>query len=198
MRNNWKLVLFLALLATVPANAQTSDTKRIEVTPFFGYLFGGTVWHSDFPPPLWTPGFLIADHTTYGMRLGFNLTRSLEPEIQWSHTDTELSIRELDPLTIDFFIASVNYNFDAGCFRPYVGVGLGAGLFDGINYRKHTLFTTSFALGTKFFFTPNFGLRLEARGYASKPDHIIKRTCGQCDNRWILNGDLTGGITVAF
>jgi opacity protein-like surface antigen len=193
-----KLFLFsMAMAASASLSAQ-SELQPVEVSPFVGYLFGGTVFKYDEPPPLWIPGNHIADHLNYGLRVGFNATSKIELELQWSHTDTELSIRELDDLTIDYFLASVNYNFCSGETRPYVSAGVGAGLFDGINYSHHTLFTTTFGLGIKQFFTPNLGLRLEARGYASKPDSIIKTTCIGCRNNWFLNGDLTGSVIAAF
>src|SRR5262245_17369786 len=130
-RNNLKRFLFVALpvLSLLAANPAHAQTERIEVTPFVGYLFGGTFLHFEFSPPMWSPGFHIADHTTYGLRVGFNATQHLEPEIQWSYTDTHLQPRELDPLRINFFIAGLNYNFCAGPIRPYVSAGLGAGLF---------------------------------------------------------------------
>ena len=111
-----------------------------------------------------------------------------------------LAIAKLDNLTIDFLIAGVNYNFGSGPTRPYVSVGLGAGIFDGLNYSSHTMFTTTFGFGVKHFFSKTVGMRLEARGWASKPDSIIKVTCPDngCPNNWILNGDLTGGLVVAF
>jgi hypothetical protein len=168
----------------------------VEITPFFGYLLGGTPFHQGIPG-LWIPSNHIADHTTFGIRAGYNLTASLEPEVQWSHTETSLTTNPPEPLTIDFFLAGLSYNFSATQFRPYVSAGFGAGLFDGLNYSKHTLFTTSLALGTKYFFTPNIGLRLEARGYASKPDSIERVSCA-CPETWIFNGDFTGGLAIAF
>ena len=192
-----KYLFALALLVAAPVRAQ-ARVEPIEITPFAGYLLGGNFLTFYSSPTTWSPGLHVSDHSTYGLRLGYNATARLEPEIQWSHTETSVTSHPPEALTVDFFVAGVNYNFSAGQFRPYVSVGLGAGLFDGLNYSQHTLFTTSFAVGGKYFFTPNLGLRLEARGYASKPDSIIKVSCGSCPNDWIFNGDFTGGIAVAF
>jgi hypothetical protein len=191
-----KYFLALGLLVAIPANAQ-APVEPVEITPFFGYLLGGTPFHQGIPG-YWIPSLHIADHTTFGLRAGYNVTASLEPEIQWSRTETSRTGNPPEPLTIDFFLAGLTYNFSAARLRPYVSAGIGAGLFDGLNGPfQHTLFTTSLALGAKYFFTPNVGLRLEARGYASKPDSIVRISCG-CPNSWIFDGDFTGGLAIAF
>jgi len=192
--------MLLGMLVALSANAQT--LTKIEVSPFAGYLFGGTILSFNFSTPL--PNIHVADHLTYGLRLGFNVTPNIEPGIHWSHTHTSVSPpidNPQSPLTIDFLLAGVAYNFSSGQTRPYLSAGLGAGFFSGhrINFSNHTLLTGSLALGVKHFFTRNIGLQLETRGYASKPDRIIKQTCNpSCAPTAILNGDVTGGLTVAF
>ena len=195
-----KYVLAFGLLVALPATAQTAALEPVEVTPFAGYLLGGTFLDYIVPSGIYAPGLHINDHLTYGLRVGYNATTSLEPEIQWSHTETSVQGNPApEALSIDFFIAGLTYNLCSGRFRPYVSGGLGAGLYDGLNHSQLTLFTTSLAVGAKYFFTPNVGLRLEARGYASEPGSIIQTTCPySCHNNWIFNGDYTGGVTIAF
>src|SRR5262245_61245260 len=80
-----KLAAFVALMAASGSLTAQSTMEPIEVSPFVGYLFGGTVFKSDFPPPNWVPGNHVADHLNYGLRVGFNATSNIEPELEWSH-----------------------------------------------------------------------------------------------------------------
>jgi hypothetical protein len=152
-------------------------------------------------PPLWTPGLHIADHTTYGMRVGFNATPNLEPEIQWSHTDTELSPperRRKGPTQNRFLHRGRQLQLRRSLLPTLRWRGTRRGTLRRAQLQQAHSLHDELRARHEVFFTPNFGLRLEGRGYASKPDSIIKTTCPQCNNDWILNGDLTGGVTVAF
>ena len=75
-------------------------------------------------------------------------------------------------------------------------------------------FTTTLAVGLKAFLTPVLGARIEARGLASGVgDPPLGFACSEfttpegpggpivpvsCAHQWILTGDLTAGIVVAF
>ena len=189
--------LLLGILFASTVQAQTA-VERVELTPFAGYLFGGT-FITFTPPPANIPSLKIADHFAFGFRAGYNLTPSLEPEIQWSRAETNLTSRPApDPLTLDFLIAGLTYNFSSAGFRPYLSLGLGVGLFDKAFLKTQTLFTLSAAVGAKYLFTRHVGVRLEFRGYGSQRTDRIKAECPSCPNNWIFNGDLTGGLVVAF
>jgi opacity protein-like surface antigen len=210
-------MLALALASVRPVDAQTA-IPPFEVSPFAGYLFGGSVFHDSQGAPF--SRIVVADHFTFGVRVGFNATSRFEPELQWSRTDTEMNFDQEDlgphiPLTIDYFLAGASYNFSAGRIRPYVSVGLGAARLQDVRVtargiRPATNFAGSLGVGIKAFLTPNVGLRFDARGYASqilgrdffirckKPSEGGAIAPVPCGDHWLWNGDLTGGLVFAF
>ena len=188
--------IVVGLLVATAAGAQPAQppVEPVEITPTAGYLFGGTLL--TFPTGY---SLNIADHFTYGLRVGYNATAALEPELQWSHAETSVGAdTPPTPLTLDFFIVGLTYNFSAARLRPYLSLGVGALRFDEAYSRVQTLFTVSAALGAKYFISPHVGVRLEFRGYGSKPSDGIRAECSDCSSKWIFNGDLTGGLLVAF
>jgi hypothetical protein len=207
------LKVLLAALATigmsVPLGAQTLNP--IEVSPFAGYFFGGTIF--DFRTPGAT-NLSFANDVTYGVRVGWNVTPHIEPEFQWSRTETEFSPAHpeyLHSLNIDYFLGGASYNFGSQTTRPYVSLDLGAARIDAIDYVPNTLFTISVGAGLKQMFTPNFGLRLDARGYTSMTNDRLRNVCSTstgpaggpvvpvpCAHSWLLNGDVSGGVVIAF
>ena len=207
------LRFYLAAVAvialSIPLGAQTLEP--IELSPFAGYFIGGTIfdYRSNFSQNL-----SLRNDLTYGIRVGWNATSHIEPELQWSRTSTEFSppayLRR--QINVDYFLGGASYNFGSQATRPYVSVDLGAAQFDAINGPQDTLFTISVGVGIKHFFTPNFGLRLDARGYTSETNQHIKNSCigfsegspggpvvpDPCAHNWLLNGDVTGGVVIAF
>jgi hypothetical protein len=193
-----------------PAFAQT--VPRIEISPTIGYLWGGDLWDASDGARL-----SVGDHLDYGLRAGWVASPRWTFEFDWTRVDTRLDFRtpipqEPIPLDIDYLTPRVAYNFATGAIRPYVAGGLGGGIFD-MPTGSNGYFTATFAAGVKALLTPNFGARVEARGFASGvgdpplgfactefvtagPDEPIVPV--SCAHGWILNGDVTAGIVVAF
>ncbi len=206
-----KFLLAAVALVCLSAPSRAQTLEPIEVSPFAGYFLGGTIFESPRPGPT-TLSF--ANDVTYGVRLGWNATPHFEPEFQWSRTETEFSPAHpeyLHSLNIDYLLGGASYNFGSGATRPYVSVDLGAARIDAIDYVPDTLFTISVGAGVKHFFTPHFGLRLDARGYTSMTNDHLKSICTTfsdsaggpvvpvpCVHNWLLNGDVTGGLVIAF
>lgn len=123
-----KYLLALAVLVAVPVHAQT-PIEPVEISAFAGYLFGGPLSHLSQPQPF--SQLVVSDHFTFGVRVGFNATSRIQPELQWSRTETEMNFDAREngphlPVTIDYFLAGANYHFSAGPVRPYVALSLGA------------------------------------------------------------------------
>ena len=207
-----KYLFALGLLIAVPVSAQTTP-QAIEISPFAGYLFGGSLTHSISPDT----HLSVADRLDYGLRLGFNATPHLEPEIQWTRTETNITGTGAPvSLDIDYLLAGLSFNFCAGNIRPYLTLGVGAALLnsdDRIRGPSTTRFAATAGIGVKAFLTPNIGVRLEGRGYTSElPGSSFPFTCigppsvppggpvfpTPCINGWLLNGDVTGGLIFAF
>ena len=220
-----KYFLALGLFAALPVRAQT-PTERIEFAPLIGYMFAGSF--SRVPPNFAISEINVADHFDFGVSVGFNLTSAIEPEFRWVRTDTEMVFEGVPggtsgippfPLTMDYYLAGASYNFSSGKIRPYASLDVGAARLANIRIddpltqgvpTPSTDFAVSVGLGAKTFITPNFGLRVEARGYASTvPDHFFfpcyttpdangRVYVTSCGNKWLFNGDVTAGIVVAF
>jgi hypothetical protein len=198
-------VLFFVFALPLPAQQKE---KSFEVSPFFGYLYGGTVSDLRFDLPIGLPPankrYDLADHATYGLRVGYNLGPHLEPEIQWSHTETFLRSTGSLPVPdlcldrgcfkVDYFLGGMTYNFAKGRTRPYASLSVGVarfsptfhGLVEGdpehpaltsSTTGSDTRFTGSLGLGVKSFITPSFGVRLDVHGYASRIANIRFNIC---------------------
>lgn len=202
-------LLGLALAAS--AFAQTPEA--FEISPFAGYLFGGQL--TTRSPDV--PRTSVDDDADYGLRVGWNATPRWQPELQWTRSATRVSLGfstlPTFPVEMDYFLAGVTYNILAGAIRPYVSAGLGAALLDTENTSTEARFTGSLGLGVKFFLTPHIGARVEARGYASSLGRVpFGFACTtfepgedgesvvpvSCTRSWLLNGDVTGGLVIAF
>jgi hypothetical protein len=203
--------LLLAGLALCgPARGQTAP--RIEVSPTIGYLWGGNLWDASDGSQL-----SVGDHLDYGLRAGWVASPRWTFEFDWTRVATKLEFRlpipqAAIPLDIDYLTPRVAYNFLTGAIRPYVAGGLGGAIFDQPT-GSDGYFTVTLATGVKAFFTPNFGARVEVRGLASGVgDPPLGFACSEfasggpdepivpisCAHDWIINGDVTAGIVVAF
>ncbi|MEP6993453.1 MAG: outer membrane beta-barrel protein [Acidobacteriota bacterium] len=209
-----RVVLFV--LAAAFAGAATASAQlrggTVEINPFAGYLFGGTIDHNS------DHGFRFSrvdvdDDVTYGGRIGYNLTSLLEFETQYSRTETQFVSRQRDvddqklgDLNIDYFLAYATFNFGHGRVVPYFTIGAGgANLVPNVLDTRSTSevrFTSSVGGGVKIFVTPHFGFRLDGRGYSTwlgDDSHVYCNTASVCTNQnWLTNGEGTGGFIIAF
>ncbi|HEY6147357.1 MAG TPA: outer membrane beta-barrel protein [Thermoanaerobaculia bacterium] len=213
-------ILVLAALAAAPF-AFAQERTNVEINPFAGYLFGGKFARGT--NALFTSDVDVDDHATFGGRLGFFVTRSFELELQYSRTETHFVTRDggqlfgpgarrLGDLDIDYYLGYMTFNF--GHNRrviPYVTLGAGAARLDpkvpGTNVDSENKFTASLGAGLKTMFNRNVGLRFDGRYYATRLRNRDDRG-GRCDGffdncnsdrrDWLTNGDVTGGLVIAF
>ena len=205
----------LALALPGVAHAQIRQ-NTVEISPFYGYLWGGEFAHGS--NSLFNETVDAEDHATWGARLGYNFTESVEFEAQWSRTDTHFVTHDsgdvfgpggerLGDLRIDYWMGYGTFNFGHRRFVPYITLGAGAGVLhpSGTAVAAHdsTRFTGSLGGGLKIFVTPHFGLRFDGRGYSTylngddtcSHDHHDDH-CG--DSHWLTNGEASGGLVFAF
>jgi opacity protein-like surface antigen len=222
------LSLPLLFLAPSVASAQRYDPSRgyrggtIEISGFGGWFFGGS-----FPAgsnSLFNNKVDINDEAIYGGRVGWNITDVFEPEVFYSRTQTHfLSTRNdvllapsgtnLGDLTIDYALGLMTFNFGKWRWVPYMSVGMGAAHLSPDVCRVRNLpcanpngdwrYTMTVGGGLKTFFTEHFGVRFDGRYYGTllDSDH---QDCndGHCHSHhhddWMSNGDVTGGLVLAF
>jgi hypothetical protein len=216
MKTRFTLPLLAAaafsLVGASAAHAQIRS-ETVEISPFYGRFFGG-----DFPRgsnSLFSQRVDADDANTYGVRLGYNFTEAMEFEVQGSRTDTHFVTHDsgdvfgpggerLGDLRVDYLLGYGTFNFGHRRVVPYVTLGAGVGRLQpsATVEASHdtTRFTGSLGAGVKVFLQPHFGLRFDARGYST----YLNRddTCGHHDScndtHWLTNGELSGGLILAF
>lgn len=212
-------ILFLAAIAAASTGVAQERTT-VEINPFGGYLFGGKFARGS--NALFTSDVNVDDHATYGGRLGFLITRSFELELQYSRTETAFVTRDggqlfgpghqrLGDLNIDYYLGYMTFNF--GHNRrviPYVTLGAGEARLEprvpGSDAGTDNKFTASLGAGLKTMFNRNIGLRFDGRYYATRVRSDGNRdrcgsffdNCNGSRRDWLTNGDVTGGLVLAF
>lgn len=141
-----------------------------ELTGVGGGYFSHTIY--DLP----TADVSTSTTWEYGARLGYNLTWGVELEAAWTYAKPNL---DASPTLADGpsgtigAVKTSTYELD-GLFSLgdptasfYVVIGAGASTFQpviaGVEARTTTEFATSAGIGGKFWFTRNFGARIEGR-----------------------------------
>lgn len=219
------LAVALSALASLGRAQVRSGT--LEISPFYGYLFGG-----DFPSSGSSLRVRVDDHGTYGVGLGYFVNSTVQVEGRWARTETGFVNRNdghdpsrargddgerLADFTIDYFMGYATFHFGHRRWAPYVTAGLGAAMLDRgpsqivcittpclpLEGRTRTRFTTSLGGGVKFYANPHFGFRLDGRGYATYLSS--NRDCressnhsGRCSTSWLGNVETSGGLVISF
>ena len=213
-------VAFLSAIALLLASAGIAQVRSgtVEISPFAGYLFGGKFARGT--TDLFNSDVDVDDHATYGIRLGYNVTSKFEVELQASRTQTGFVTKDtsglfgnstsqrLGDLDIDYYLANMVFNFGHGRAVPYVTIGGGAARLspsvpDTVASREYRG-TATLGAGVKVFLTPNVGLRFDGRYYGTWIRNDRNDGCDRffdnCSDRhdWLSNGDVTGGLVLAF
>ncbi|NJL28158.1 MAG: hypothetical protein HC897_09815 [Thermoanaerobaculia bacterium] len=132
-----RLVLLSTLLLTtlLPfALARPAAAENVEINPFVGWRFGGDFVGGEFDDDFFD---LDLDETSsYGLSVGFGLTRNWQLELLWSHQATELTENEfLGPdfplldVDVDYYHVGIVYQWTPGQLRPFVAASAGATRF---------------------------------------------------------------------
>jgi outer membrane protein with beta-barrel domain len=197
-------------------------TGTFEITPFGGYLFGGTFPNGS--TAIFNNDVDVKDNGTYGLLLGYNFNSKFEIELQASRTKTDF-VRDIPnnnglfggstsvkvgDLDIDYYLADFVFNFGHRHWVPYFSMGAGAARLNpsvplvptSSEYRA----TVTFGTGIKVFVDPHFGFRFGGNYYGtSLPDDHNDNNCDHshdhCHNHnsnWLNQGDVIGGLTFAF
>jgi opacity protein-like surface antigen len=183
------LALSLAVFASASLAAAQVRTGTWEISPFYGYLWGGS-----FPSgstALFVNKVDVADHGVFGVAVGYNFTSYVELEARWARSETHFEpphsdqvfgggAPNLGDLTIDYAMGYGTFNFGHSRFVPYVTLGLGAAILnpgprlDVIDFpcqaacsdpSTSTRFTAAIGTGLKIFVNKNFGFRIDGRWY---------------------------------
>lgn len=154
----------LSLALLLLGSAVAASAAEIELTPFYGYRFGGDFDH--------VPGFEleIEDGDAYGIALGFATSEESQIELLWSRQETDLQVKLVaEPqstfgLTVDRYHIGGLYLPPTGddALRPFVTFSLGITVFNPSEGKSEDKFSVSLGGGLKYYFGDHVGLRLQA------------------------------------
>ena len=186
--------LAFALCAIAPLARAQVRAGTVEISPFAGYLFGGS-----FPAGS-TSQFSnradVGDHATYGVGVGYFVNSMIEIEGRWARTETGFVDRHhsdgdfhhdrdghrVADLKIDYFLGYATFNFGHRRLVPYATVGMGAARLDPgarndivcvvsgpacNDPEPFTRYTAALGGGVKFYANRYVGFRLDGRGYGT-------------------------------
>jgi opacity protein-like surface antigen len=196
------LAVVAALLMAAPARAQ-SEGSSVQITPFAGYAFGGSVRDTEFEEDR---GFEAS--LAYGGALNFRVGQTWRFELLYSRQPTKLEGGLGPPfdVTLERYLAGIQEEKGEGSVRWFGTFYLGATrLIPGRSgFDSQTKFTGGVGLGLKSFFTPAIGLRLEIKGFYTVVEAEGGTFCanGNClfafSGSGLWQGDLSGGLVIAF
>jgi opacity protein-like surface antigen len=197
----------LIVLAAVPANGQA----RVEITPFIGYQFSGDVegYYGEVN---------IDDDVSYGAILDYTVRRGAQLELSYSRQDTRAAFRPYAAGDIESMDVAIEYlqagglaEVQKGKARPFVSFTLGAThistdatSFQGRSIDDEWRFSMVLGGGVKIFPGERVGLRLQGHLLTTFLDSGGSMFCGTggCSvglfGAGILQGDVSGGLTIAF
>jgi opacity protein-like surface antigen len=185
-------ILGLLLAGSFALQAQSLEkapgTQRFEISPFYGYRFGGDV-HS----PLTGRTYGFEDAGAYGLFLDLTPQPNWPAkfELLWSRQDSSVNLSGLSGLgKVDVSIDEIQLGgvLERGGqhLREYVSLLAGATYYSTESYGSDTRFSLSLGAGVKYFFTRNLALRADLRGFCT----IVDGSGG-----FIYNG---GATVIAF
>ncbi len=200
----WGLLTVAGL--SVPAAGQ--DAGRWEVGAFGGGYFGTRIFTSD------TLHIKVSNPATYGVRVGYGVTRAFHLEANWSHAGARLEatdpstgalVAPTAPIDINTYEVDTLFEFGKAPWIGYFGPGLGAMSLHpdvpGVSTETNTRLMGSLILGGKFFFTPNLGLRVDGRyRWRAARNRLGTTVCGAegCfafDTNLYSSAEVSGGLT---
>ncbi len=163
-----KTIILLAVLIWLPF---TFYAQSVEVTPFGGYVFGGTL-NGDYGE------VHIDDNAQYGGMISIAVSRVMDLDLIYNRSDTKAQVNYYNyggyvqpsleiPLSINYMQIGATKNFRVSpVVSPFVGFNLGACAFaPKENYSDAWFFSVGFNAGAKIYFAKRIGLRLQAQGY---------------------------------
>jgi hypothetical protein len=161
-----KSIYILALLLCLPF---IITAQGVEITPFGGYVFGGTL-HGNYGD------VHINDNAQYGGMISIGISPSMDVDLLYNRSDTKaevtyftpynnMSYQEI-PLSINYMHVGFTKNFRINStVSPFFGFNLGACLFaPKEDYSDQWFFSTGLNAGAKIYFGKRIGLRLQAQG----------------------------------
>jgi hypothetical protein len=186
---------------------------QVEITPFYGWLWTGSVPMYSYPPYYNSQDAVVDDKANYGVRLGTHVRSGMMVEFEWNHTESffnytsQLGANQSIPFTSNYYLLGGMREIDNG--NPAIPFGLfniGMTNFKNTedNYSRN-MFTVGLGGGIKYFVNDKIGIRLQARLLFPMQYGGVSFGCGigtgggGCGTgvssyTSLIQGDFTGGI----
>jgi len=189
------LLLPLACILLAAGSARAGD---VEVAPFFGLQYGGSL--------VAPAGHKVAIDVgpQYGATLDVAITQRWSIELLYARQETEGASTLRIGLAVERYMAGVGEEKQLGRGR-FLGVallGLTRVVPDGLGADER--FTVALGLGLGWPLTPRLGLRVDARGYYAFVSSGGGTACvnGSCllvfGSSGVWQGDITAGLSWTF
>lgn len=167
-----KFLSVFFFISTLVFTSVSSHAADFEITPTFGYTFGGKLKDSDTDESL-----KFDDSESYGFILGLrdeSKAGGAFYELLYSHQSTDVKIDEAFLSSKKRFDVDVHYLHLGGRYgpegaavNPYVVAGVGVAYFDSKQGDSETKFSFSIGGGVNVPLTEHIGFRFEGRGFGS-------------------------------
>ena len=159
-------------MLAIAATAVSAAEPRYEITPVYGYRFGGEVDHIADPQSE-VDAVSIRESTDYGLILSYDPTPESSIELLWTRQETDLIAKgpgvivgaeTLFPIRVDYWHVQGLYLFadSKSAVRPFLGFALGATDFSSPSGGS-TKFSLAIGAGAKLYFGKRIGIRIDAR-----------------------------------
>jgi len=167
-----KFLTVLFFIMTLVVTTVSSHAADFEITPTFGYTFGGKLKDSDTEESL-----KFDDSESYGFILGLRDKSKVGGafyELLYSHQSTNLKVdnelfssKKHFDVDINYLHLGGRYGPEGATFNPYVVAGVGVAYFDPKEGDSETKFSFSIGGGVNVPLSEHIGLRFEGRGFGS-------------------------------
>jgi opacity protein-like surface antigen len=189
-----------------PLVQEPAGGPRFEISPFYGYRFGGAVQN-----PLTGRTYEFRDSEAYGLFLDMAPRPNwpVKFELLWSRQDSSVNLQGLGGLgrvnlTIDEIQIGGSLERGGRHLREYVSLLAGATYYSTDGYGSDTRFSFGLGGGVKYFITRNLALRADLRGFCTIVDSggaLISSGGGTSVAFYgtaMWQGQATVGVTLAF
>lgn len=167
-------ILLAAAFLLIPVTAFAQTSPVIELTPFGGYRWGGTIRAAD--TNLFTHDVDVKGSSAYGLFLDVPLYSNLQVELMADRQESRLTqgdvlfggTTDVADINVTYYHVGLLWQFDSSPnVKPYFAIGAGVTELDlkVPGTQSETRGSGSVAGGVKVMFNRNFGMRLEGRGY---------------------------------
>ncbi|MFZ4521784.1 MAG: hypothetical protein ACOYNC_08770 [Bacteroidales bacterium] len=160
---------YFILIAAIICIPFMLRSQGVEVTPFGGYVFPGTMHGSN-------GDLYVNGNGQYGGMISIGVSRVMDVDFIYNRSDTKadfssyytlLGYESQLPLSINYMHVGFTKNFRINpMVSPFVGFNLGGCLFyPKEEYREAWFFSMGMNAGAKIYFSKRVGLRLQAQAY---------------------------------